>query len=74
MQGLKKYCENCQEVKGIHNNCPNLTNPPMNKNSTTKDECCDCGHYLRYHQVVRFGDACTFGNCPCFKYVRDTKL
>lgn len=27
MQGMKRYCENCKEVKGLHNNCPNLTNP-----------------------------------------------
>ena len=26
MQGMKQWCENCQEVKGLHNNCPNLTN------------------------------------------------
>ena len=26
MQGMKQWCENCKEVKGLHNNCPNLTN------------------------------------------------
>ena len=26
MNGLKQWCENCKEIKGLHNNCPNLTN------------------------------------------------
>jgi len=58
MQGIKKYCENCKEVKGLHNNCPNLTNINMKEN---KSKCCEECISLSIPYT------CTWKGCLCHK-------
>ena len=51
----------CCELNWIHTHTP-----------AEPKECGDCGHYPKYHQAIRFGDACTYGDCLCVKYVSIT--
>jgi len=67
-----KECHNqsCGNFVGATDGCYKSILPKSVEQEVPEQECKECGHLLKYHQAVRFGDACTYGDCPCVKFIK----
>lgn len=62
MQPFKSYCEECKEVKGLHNNCSKSMTQP----NTSKEEMCCEKCYAFFPEIDKIGTfGCKDKNCSC---------